>query len=234
MERHTFDSQGGTPLELDLCFRCQGLWFDRHENLKLTPQAVVALFQLLHEHRTDERQPVATRLQCPRCPGVLDKGFDIVRHGRYVTYRCGARHGRFSAFSSFMVEKGFVRQLTRPEIDELAARIQAITCSSCGAPVDIRQDHACPYCRAPFSLIDPQAVVKAMEGYARASTAAAEAAPPGARLGDAVIAMERERLRAERERRAQGETLLAPALTDSPAVDLLAVGVALVWGALKG
>ncbi len=29
--------------------------------------------------------------------------------------------------------------------------------------MDIRKDHACPYCRAAFSLIDPQAVVRAMQ-----------------------------------------------------------------------
>ena len=88
----------------------------------------------------------------------------LAQGGRYVTYRCPRGHGRFSAFSSFMVEKGFVRQLTKPEIDDIAQRVAIITCTGCGAPVDIRKDHACPHCRSAFSLIDPQAVARALEG----------------------------------------------------------------------
>ena len=163
MEAHRFTSNQGHTLELDICFACQGLWFDRHENLKLSPQSVVELFRLLHEHRTDQHQPLAESMACPRCNTSLAKGYDVVRSGRYMVYRCGRQHGRFSTFSSFMVEKGFVRHMTRPEIDDLAKRVGAIYCTSCGAPVDIRKDHACPYCRAAFSLIDPQAVVRAME-----------------------------------------------------------------------
>jgi len=159
MQVHRFTSNQGEPLELDICFACQGLWFDRHENLKLSPASVVELFRVLHEHRTDQHQPLADPMACPRCNTTLAKGFDVVRSGRYMIYRCGRQHGRFSAFSSFMVEKGFVRHMTRPEIDDLAKRVGAIYCTSCGAPVDIRKDHACPYCRAAFSLIDPQAVV---------------------------------------------------------------------------
>ena len=160
MQAHRFASNLGDSLELDICFACQGLWFDRHENLKLTPQSVVELFRLLHEHRVDQHQALAESMACPRCNTSLAKGYDVVRSGRYMVYRCGRQHGRFSTFSSFMVEKGFVRHMTRPEIDDLAKRVGAIYCTSCGAPVDIRKDHACPYCRAAFSLIDPQAVVR--------------------------------------------------------------------------
>ena len=37
---HPLASQVGGMLELDICFACQGLWFDPHENLKLAPAAV--------------------------------------------------------------------------------------------------------------------------------------------------------------------------------------------------
>ena len=142
---------------------------------QLAPASVVELFRLLHE----QRDAPATRWPrgwAARAARALEKGFDMVRSGRYVTYRCPRRHGRFGAFSSFMVEKGFVRQLTKPEIDDIAQRVAIITCTGCGAPVDIRKDHACPHCRSAFSLIDPQAVARALDGYA---SAAQRQAPPG-------------------------------------------------------
>ena len=231
MQAHRFTSNQGHTLELDICFACQGLWFDRHENLKLAPQSVVELFRLLHEHRTDQHQPLAERMACPRCNTSLAKGFDVVRSGRYMIYRCGRLHGRFSTFSSFMVEKGFVRHMTRPEIDDLAQRVGAIYCTSCGAPVDIRKDHACPYCRAAFSLIDPQAVVRAMEGYAQASAQATQASPGD--LGDALVALERDRTRAERERQKRELTSGSNVADAVFTADLLAAGVSLVWSLIK-
>ena len=235
MEAHRFTSNQGHTLELDICFACQGLWFDRHENLKLSPQSVVELFRLLHEHRTDQHQPLAESMACPRCNTSLAKGFDVVRSGRYITYRCAGQHGRFSTFSSFMVEKGFVRHMTRPEIDDLAQKVGAIYCTSCGAPVDIRKDHACPYCKAAFSLIDPNAVARALEGYAQASAKAKAGAAHASTLdiGDALVALERDRSKAERERQKRTFSTSAD-VSDAPFTgDLLVAGVALVWGMLN-
>ena len=235
MSVQRFASNAGHTLELDICHACQGLWFDRHENLKLTPEGVVALFRLLHEHRGAPHQPLAATLACPRCTRPLDKGFDVVRSGRYITYRCAAQHGRFSTFSSFMVEKGFVRHMTRPEIDDLAQRVGAIYCTSCGAPVDIRKDHACPYCKAAFSLIDPQAVVRALEGYAQASAKAKAGAAQASAgdIGDALVALERERSRAERERQQSAFTRSDDTASILSTGDLLAAGVSLVWRVLS-
>lgn len=236
MEAHQFTSNQGQSLELDICYPCQGMWFDRYENLKLTPDAVVELFRLLHEHRAEQHMPLSSKLACPRCVKPLDKGFDLVRSGRYITYRCAGQHGRFSTFSSFMVEKGFVRHMTRPEIDDLAQKVGAIYCTSCGAPVDIRKDHACPYCKAAFSLIDPQAVVRALEGYAQASAKAKAGVTPASAgdIGDALVALERDRNAARRER--QTSALSGLGTEDAMQIttgDLLAAGVALVWSVLK-
>jgi uncharacterized protein (UPF0212 family) len=233
MEVHQFASNVGGPLELDICFACQGLWFDRQENLKLTPASVVDLFRLLHEHRIDQHRPLSGSMACPRCTRTLEKGFDVVRSGRYVLYRCTRQHGRFSTFSSFMVEKGFVRHMTRPEIDNLAQRVGAIYCTSCGAPVDIRKDHACPYCRAAFSLIDPDAVLRALQGYAKAGSGPAVAQPSALDIGDALVSLERDRSRAERERQKQAFTGTGVAADDSFIGDLLSAGVSLVWAVIK-
>ena len=224
----------GGVVDLDLCFACQGIWFDPAENLKLAPAAVAELFKVLNEHRDTPRQPLATRLGCARCTNPLTQGFDVVRSGRYITYRCSNGHGRFSAFSSFMIEKGFVRQLTRPEIDDMAQRVAVIYCTSCGAPVDLRKDHACPHCRAAFSLLDPKAVEQAMQGFAKASAAASTTVSPdkASDLADALISMERERERARRANQAQTGRLLTRDDDDS-GIDLWAAGLALVWAALN-
>lgn len=226
-EIHAFAAHGGATLELDLCFACQGLWFDPQENTRLAPAGVLALFELLHRHRGDAHRPLAHTLHCPRCSKALSPGSDVARGGRYVTYRCAGRHGRFSTFGSFMVEKGFVRHLSEVEIEALAERVGTINCTSCGGAVDIRRDHACPYCRSALSLLDPQAVDRALERHARAAQAAAEPARP-ADLADALVALERDRAREQREWQKERFSGAAP-----DRFDLLSAGIELVWGLLR-
>jgi hypothetical protein len=158
--------------------------------------------------------------------GELDKGFDLVRSGRYMTYRCPEKHGRYSSFSSFMVEKGFVRQMTAAEIADLAKRVGAIYCTSCGAPVDIRKDHACPHCRSAFSLLDPDAVENALKGYQQAEAKRTTRDPM--QMADAIVESERTRARAERQQRI--ETARDTGGLD--VADLLVAGVGLVWRVL--
>ena len=229
MQTHALPGNHGKTVELDLCFHCQGMWIDPQENLKLSAAAVAELFRLLHEQRGAAHQPLATSMRCPRCTGALTQGFDLVRSGRYITYRCTVGHGRFSAFSSFMIEKGFVRLLTRPEIDDIAKRVTVIHCSSCGAPVDLTKDHACPHCRSALTLLDPKAVEKALQGYARtvSSTALGPRAPD---VADALVMLERDRQRALREEKDQRNQLFT---RDASAnIDLWSIGLALVTRAL--
>ena len=224
MQMYSLPAVNGSTVDLDVCFQCQGLWFDPQENLKLSPAAVATLFKLLHEHRNDARLPMAQSIHCPRCSTTLAQGFDVVRSGRYITYRCPNRHGRFSAFSAFMVEKGFVRMLTPTEIEDMAQRVAVIHCSSCGAPVDIRKDHVCPHCQSAFSLLDPHAVEQALQGYANATKAASSVKLP--ELADAMLLLERDRQRAMREQQAQRGSLFAAG--GSGNADLLAVGVDII------
>jgi hypothetical protein len=128
-----------------------------------------------------------------------------------------------------MIEKGFVRQLTRPEIDDMAQRVAVIHCSSCGAPVNLRQEQACPHCRSALSLLDPLAVERALQGYHTASQNAGAVKLP--LLADALVKLERDRLQAEREAKAQRGGLFSTHQPDG--VDLWAVGLALVWKALN-
>lgn len=200
MEVHRLPAVYDGEVEIDFCFGCQGLWFDHQENLKLAPAAIAEMFKVMHSHRDDRHHPLAGTLQCPQCHGRLAQGFDVVRSGRYITHRCESRHGRFSSFSSFMIEKGFVRQLTRPEIADIAKKVGTIHCSSCGAPVDLRKEDACSHCRSPLSLLDPQAVEKALQTYANAPS---RSSPQGwgspTDVADVIVSMERERSRSLRE-----------------------------------
>ena len=77
MHSRQFAARESGFIELDLCFACQGLWFDPHENTRLAPQAVNELFELLHEHRGDASHPLAPRLRCTRCTRELARGFDV-------------------------------------------------------------------------------------------------------------------------------------------------------------
>lgn len=220
MDVHTLPGQYNGHVELDFCFGCHGIWFDQMENLKLAPEAVTTVFREMHRHHDALRTPLASRLACPECRGALVQGFDIVKSGRYITHRCAGRHGRFSSFSSFMIEKGFVRQLTRPEIADIAKKVGSIHCSACGAPVDLRKEDACSHCRTALALLDPQAVEKALQTYAHAPTRAAWGGPSD--VADAIVAVAREQARQQRDDARHAAVGPAAGVLG---VDLLSVGL---------
>lgn len=228
MEKHQFAGHGGAAVMLDLCHGCRGLWFDNGESLRLAPEGIIELFRDLNAHKGDAQTPLARRLACPRCRRDLAEGVDVVRSGRYITYRCTQRHGRFATFSSFMIEKGFVRQLSPAEVTDLAERVRIIHCGSCGASIDLRQHDACPYCHSALSLLDPKAVASALVDYQQRAQRAAEG-PRAPDLADALIRLERDRERARREEqqeRWQG-------MRGGPVDDLWVAGVEQVWNWLS-
>ncbi len=227
LQVHTLPALYGGQVEIDFCFSCQGIWFDQMENMKLSPEAVGTVFKALHEHRDTPRTPLASRLSCPECRGTLVQGFDIVRSGRYITHRCASRHGRFSGFSSFMIEKGFVRQLTKTEIADIARKVGSIHCSACGAPVDLRKEDACSHCRTALSLLDPQAVEKALQAYAQSPSRQNWGSPPD--VAEALVALEKER---SQQRREQTTATLAAPGAGLLGVDLLSVGLRLLGSLL--
>jgi hypothetical protein len=222
MNVHRFPRKLTGEIELDLCFACQGIWFDEYESPRLAPAGVIELFRLIHQHRDDQRLPLASPLHCPRCNERLIHSQDRVRSGLFNYLRCG-QHGRFITFAQFMIEKGFVRQLTGAEIDQLKVRIGVVRCTGCGAPVDIRKQSACGHCRAPIAILDPQAVEQALAGYHQAAIKQAMPADP-ALLAETILYSERERSRRQRER---GSAL------DADIGDLLLDGVSMVWNLVR-
>lgn len=226
MVQKTFERQLHGTVELDLCFSCQGIWFDEFESVQITPGATIELFELLHEHHDEQRIPLRDPLQCPRCDDRLLHGLDVAKHGGKFNYhRCLQKHGRFTTFAQFMIEKGFVRQLHPAEIDELAAKVGIIRCIGCGAPVDIRKDHACGHCRSPITILDPGAVEQALSRFrhaeVRRTTRDVEL------LGDAIVMREREKSRLKRTKQEPENAGIIDA------IDLISAGVEFVWNLIK-
>lgn len=211
-------------VELDLCFMCQGIWFDQWESYQIAPGGIVEVFKLIHEHRDDLRQPLADPLRCPRCDEKLVRGLDVVKSGKFTYHRCLQDHGRFTVFAEFMIEKGFVRQLSPMEIRELAARIHTVRCTGCGAPVDITTDSACTHCRAPIAILDPEAVEQALATYHQAEVKRTHRDPDA--LAEAV-------LMAERQKSDRQATNVLNRPVEGMVGDLVTSGVEIVWNLIK-
>lgn len=211
---------------VDICFTCQAIWFDEFESLQMAPSGILELFQRIHQHAADLHQPWRDVLACPRCNERLLQGFDLSKNGKFTYHRCLQKHGRFTAFSAFLMEKGFVRQLNGGEIDALAKKVQVIRCSGCGAPIDIRRETVCGHCRAPIAILDPQAVEKALAGFRQAS-APAQVAPEA--FADALLANERLKSKAALQRQTTKSSVV-----DGEFTDLVLGGAELVWELFQG
>jgi Zn finger protein HypA/HybF involved in hydrogenase expression len=162
MAGENFERRLVGEVALDICYPCRAIWFDHLESAQLSPGGVIRLFKLIHEHRNDERRLLSERLGCPICAEPLGLVNDIQRSGRFTYYRCPAAHGRLTSFFQFLREKEFVRSLTAAEIATLRAKVTQVRCSSCGGPVDLQRDPVCPYCHSPISILDGDAVEKAL------------------------------------------------------------------------
>lgn len=153
----------GADIELDLCFACHVLWFDKRESIQLSPRGTLELFKVLHEHRDDPRHSLRERLVCPRCRRRLALHNDIGKGGRFSYYACPQRHGRLTPFSEFLKEKQFVRALNPSEQARVRAEVKNVQCSSCGAPVDVVKGFQCDHCGSSLSVLDADAVAKALQ-----------------------------------------------------------------------
>lgn len=162
MAHHVFAARLHGELVLDICWDCHAIWFDRYESAQLAPRAVLDLFRQIHEHRAQPPRALHEPMSCPRCGATLLLTHDLQRSNRLRYHRCPAEHGRFTTFMHFLREKEFVRSLSASEIDTLKATVAQVSCSSCGAVVDLARDAACAYCRSPLAILDAEAVDKAL------------------------------------------------------------------------
>ena len=149
------------PIEIDACAPCNLFWFDKSEDVRLTPKAVLELFQYIGAS-SGERTALASNFNCPRCTVVLAPTQDLQRTTRFNYWRCRNGHGQLITFHQFLREKNFIRAPSPAEFAKLRATVRQISCSQCGAPVDLVTDSACSHCGAAVALIDPESVAKAL------------------------------------------------------------------------
>ena len=176
MSAQNFERNYGTVVPIDICHPCGALWFDRYEDLALAPGAVLRLFVVVNDNQPAQRHPLGTTLDCPRCRARLVLTTDMQRSTRFQYWRCPAEHGHFITFFQFLREKNFVRPLSPAEVDALSQNVKSVTCSSCGAPVDLNAAAVCAYCRAPLSMLDARQVDTVVQELKREEAKRAEAA----------------------------------------------------------
>ncbi len=147
-----YEGTYGRAVTIDVCHACNGLWFDGRESLLLTPGSVIKLFRSMHERHTAARAPQVPASRCPRCAGPLQETSDL-SNGTRFTYLACPTDGRFITFFQWLREKGLVRQPTPVELAELTARVKQVSCSSCGAPIELATGTSCTHCAAPVSIL---------------------------------------------------------------------------------
>lgn len=186
----------GGPVDIDVCWPCHVIWFDHLESTSLAPAAVIDLFKRIHAARDLGRNTVSMTPACPICARGLSATSDLTRAGRFTYQRCPSGHGRLISFVQFLREKQFVRTLQPAELARLKLTVRQIRCSSCGGPVDLTSDSACTHCGSAVSVLDEEAVTKALAGLEQAN-ARQQAAPDPQKMADAILETHRPPRKAE-------------------------------------
>jgi hypothetical protein len=163
------DGHLGTRVELDLCPTCQVIWFDHLESLRLSPGAVLKLFQLIGERKQMAPAPITGAMKCPRCELRLLFTQDRQRNTPFRYWRCGREHGRLITFFDFLREKDFIRPLSPQQLAELRENVQMVNCSNCGAPIDLTSGSECSHCGTPVSMLDLKQVEQMVDHLRRAA-----------------------------------------------------------------
>ncbi len=157
MSGQTLEGHLGRPVTIDVCLACQSFWFDTGESVQLSPASTLKLFHLIGEHSKSAAPPAGgTTVRCPRCGQELHLAHDMQRTTRFEYLRCPNGHGRLTTFFNFLREKDFIRPLTAAQMAELRENVQTVTCSNCGAPVDLAAGATCRHCGTPLSMLDMQ------------------------------------------------------------------------------
>jgi hypothetical protein len=164
MQTEALERHGSGTVNVELCFACSGIWFDHMVSVELAPSAVISLFREINAHRDVTRQSMSGAMSCPRCADALVLSYDVAKSGRFSYFRCVRGDGR----------------LTPAEVEKVKEQMRQVTCSQCGAPIDLEEGSECRYCHAPLSLLDPDAVAKAVQMWSAAQDREHRAPSPGA------------------------------------------------------
>ena len=187
------------PITVEACAACHLFWFDDAGSVRLTPESVIDLFRYIGTASASARTALASKFVCPRCSRPLVFTHDLQRTTRFTYWRCRRDNGKLISFAQFLREKNFIRTPSPAELATLRRAIRQVTCSQCGAPVDLARDSACAHCGTPVALIDPDGVAKALRELAaeRAGSTPTDPAAMRAVLAEAqanaILARERMR-----------------------------------------
>jgi Zn-finger nucleic acid-binding protein/ribosomal protein L37E len=154
MNAMTMEAHLSAPVEIDMCSACQSFWFDKWEDMKLSPGSTLKLMKLIGENSSPRSAPYANVLPCPRCGSHLVFTHDLQGNTRFSYWRCVNDHGRFIGFLDFLREKSFIRNVSAQEINELKQKIQTVNCANCGAAINLTTDSVCTHCGSPISILD--------------------------------------------------------------------------------
>ena len=175
----------GSSVQIDLCAGCRAIWFDRYEDLQLSPAATLKLFGIITESSNASAGAIGSPLRCPRCRAALLHTHDLQRNTRFQYWRCDAGHGRLMTFVDFLRAKDFVRPLTPRQLAELRDNIETINCSNCGAPIDLGRESVCNHCGSAISMLDLKQMTRTIEQLRAAASGIAPTPPLGGRTADA-------------------------------------------------
>lgn len=150
------------PIDVDICMACGLFWFDATESVRLTPRAVLSLFQMIGQAGA-AKSALLSSPRCPRCRDPLSFTHDVQRMTRFTYWRCARGDGQLITFTQFLAEKNFIRAPSPAELAKLREHVRQINCSQCGAPIDLANESACSHCGAPVSIIDADGVAKALK-----------------------------------------------------------------------
>src|SRR5262245_30091310 len=161
---------GGATIDIDYCAPCRVIWFDRYEDLQLSPAATLKMFGIIADRSAASGAPLPGVARCPRCRRTLLKTHDLQRSTPFQYWRCDA-HGRLMTYIDFLREKDFVRPLTPQQLSELRENVQTINCSNCGGTIDLAKDSVCRHCGSAISMLDLKQMAKTIDRLQTAATA---------------------------------------------------------------
>jgi Zn-finger nucleic acid-binding protein len=165
MDRVQLEAVLGGMVEIDVCVRCHGFWFDSFETLKLAPGATLTLFELISRASAHTASSSSLPMRCPRCGDLLRRSRDRQRNTPFEYDSCPKGHGRFERFHDFLKEKNFIQPLTTAQLLELRRNVRMVHCSNCGAPVDVVRHSTCDHCGSPLMMIDREAMARVASQY---------------------------------------------------------------------
>jgi Zn-finger nucleic acid-binding protein len=153
MTTMTLERRMGGEVTIDVCKSCQAFWFDKYEDLQLSPGSTLQLMKSIGEQTQVRKAAEPQTLRCPRCRDDLAFTHDLQGNTRFTYWRC-EEHGRFIDFLNFLREKDFIRVLSHEEVMKLREEVQIVNCSNCGAPIDLAKASTCSHCGSPISILD--------------------------------------------------------------------------------